>query len=108
MPTLKFSAVESKKICSISKSLVDELQMLLDCPRDYFNIESVQSVFIKDGEYVDGYPFVEISWFDRGQELQDKVAEIVTRYVHSLGYDDVDVIFTILQKERYYENGKHF
>jgi hypothetical protein len=108
MPTLRFRAVEPKKICNISKILVDELQVLLDCPRDYFNIESVQSIFINDGEYVEGYPFVEIAWFDRGQEIQDKAAEIVTKHIHSIGYSNVDIIFTILQKEKYYENGKHF
>jgi hypothetical protein len=108
MPSLRFRAIDPKKICDISKVLVDDLQELLECPRDYFNIESLQSVFIRDGEYVNGYPFVEIAWFDRGQELQDRAAEIITRHIHSIGYSDVDIIFTILQKENYYENGVHF
>lgn len=108
MPILRLRAIEPKKICTISKGLVDELQDLIKCPRDSFTLEAVQSEFIKDGEFVDGYPLVEISWFDRGQEIQDKTAGIITKYVQSIGYDDVDVVFKALDKNKYYENGKHF
>lgn len=108
MPALKFKAIESEKVCAISRDLVDELQEIVKCPRDYFILEAVQSTFIKDGEFVKGYPVVEISWFNRGQEIQDKVAKAVTKYVHSMGYHDVDVIFIALKENEYYENGEHF
>jgi len=108
MPILTMRAMECNKICSISKNLIDELEELLKCPRDYFNIEVVNSTYIKEGEIVKGYPIVDISWFDRGQELQDRVAEIVTKYIHSCGYTDVDIIFHVLSENSYYENGKHF
>jgi hypothetical protein len=108
MPLLRFRAIEAKDICAISTDLVDELQALLQCPRDYFTLESVQSLFIQDGGFVNGSPVIEIAWFDRGQEIQDKVAAIVTNYMHSAGYKSVDVIFTKLEEQCYYENGKHF
>ncbi|GIM27609.1 hypothetical protein CPJCM30710_02750 [Clostridium polyendosporum] len=108
MPILRLRAIEPKKICTISTELIDELQQLIKCPRESFTLEVVQSLFIKDGEFVDGNPLVEISWFDRGQEIQDKTALIVTKYVNSMGYKDVDVIFKALDKNKYYENGKHF
>lgn len=108
MPVLRLKSIEDKKACAVSKALIDELQELLKCPRDYFSIELVQSKFIEDGEFVNGPPMVEISWFDRGQELQDTVAKIITKYINSVGYKDVDVIFHHLEKSRYYENGEHF
>ncbi|MBU3136191.1 DUF1904 domain-containing protein [Clostridium gasigenes] len=108
MPILKFKAIEAQKICSISKQLVDELQVLLECPRDYFTLEVAEEKFIRDGEFVDGNPVIKISWFDRGQEIQDKVAEKVTKYVNGIGYENVDIIFTVLEENKYYENGKHF
>lgn len=108
MPSLKLKSIETKKACSISTALIDELQELLQCPRDYFNIEVVQSIFIKDGEFTEGYPMVEVSWFDRGQEIQDKAAKIITKYINSIGYENVDVIFHTLEESRYYENGEHF
>lgn len=108
MPELKFKGVEVKEICSISKTLVDELQELLQCPRSYFTLECVNSTFIWDGDCVGTHPTIELSWFDRGQELQDKAAKIITKYIHGLGYDEVDIIFNLLEKVRYYENGEHF
>lgn len=108
MPMLKFKGMEVTKIGKISKDLIDELQELIKCPREYFSIAVDQSVYIKDGEIVEGEPVVEMSWFDRGQEVQDKVAKIVTKYVNLMGYTDVDVIFVIFDKSRYYENGDHF
>jgi hypothetical protein len=108
MPLLRFRAIEAQDICTISASLVDDLQALLQCPRDYFTLEAIQSIFIKDGGFTNGSPVIEIAWFDRGQEVQDKVAEIVTNYMKSVGYNNLDVIFTKLDENKYYENGKHF
>jgi hypothetical protein len=68
----------------------------------------VQSTFIKDGEVVEGNPVIEISWFDRGQEIQDKTAKIITKYIQLIGYTNVDIIFITLDENKYYENGVHF
>ena len=108
MPMLKFKAIETKDVCSISKELIDELQELIQCPRDYFSISVDKSEYVRDGEIVKGEPIVEVSWFDRGQEIQDKAAKIITKYVNLVGYPSLDVIFFVLNESRYYENGEHF
>lgn len=108
MPMLKFKAIEAEDVITISKKLIDELQELIQCPRDYFSLSVDRSVYIKDGEFVKGDPVVEVSWFDRGQEVQDKVAKIITKYVNSVEYPNVDVIFFVLDESKYYENGEHF
>jgi hypothetical protein len=108
MPALKLIAIDGKKALTISKELIDELQELMQCPRDYFSIEVAQSKYIMDGKFVGGPQMVEVYWFDRGQEIQDKAAKIITKHVHSIGYKSVDVIFHPLDKNKYYENGEHF
>lgn len=108
MPALKIKSIEDTKVCEISKALIDDLEELLQCPRDYFSIELVQSKFVADGEYVTGPPMVEVAWFDRGQEVQDTAAKIITKHINSIGYTSVDVIFHHLEESRYYENGEHF
>lgn len=108
MPALRLKSIDSNKALKISKDLIDELQEIIQCPRDYFSIEVVQSLFIMDGEFVEGLPVIDVFWFDRGQEIQDKVAKIITKHINSIGYDSVDVIFNVLEKSRYYENGEHF
>ncbi|GAA0771143.1 DUF1904 domain-containing protein [Clostridium subterminale] len=108
MPILTLRAIKEDEVISISKKLIDELEDLLECPREYFTIELRNSTFVKDGEICNGYPIIDVSWFDRGQEVQDKAAEIITRYIKGLGHETVDVIFHVLQEKLYYENGVHF
>lgn len=108
MPILTFRAVESEDIIKISKELIDELEALIKCPRDYFTIEVRNSTFIKDGVVDKWYPIIDVAWFDRGQEVQDKVAYIITNHLKNVGYDNVDVIFHKLIEKDYYENGEHF
>jgi hypothetical protein len=108
MPQIKIRSIEIKEICSISTQLINELERIIKCPRSYFTVEHVPSTFISDGNIVAGYPFVEVGWFDRGQEIEDKVALSITKCVQSLGYENVDVVFTALKQNDYYENGEHF
>lgn len=108
MPILTFKNIERQSVLDMSTALVNELEALIQVPRDYFTVEHVDSMFIKDGKEADQYPLVFVSLFDRGAEVEDKTAKIITRHVQQSGYKDVDVIFTILERHRYYENGEHF
>lgn len=108
MPILKFKGMKVENTRKISKELIDELQELIQCPRDYFSLAVNQAVYVFDGEIVEGSAMVEVAWFDRGQEVQDKAAKIITKHVNLAGYPNVDVIFQSLDKSKYYENGEHF
>lgn len=108
MPQIKFRGVEVEKICHISEQMIDELTEIIQCPRDYFTIEHIASIFIQDGKIVQGYPFVEVAWFDRGQSIQDQTAMTITKYLQQAGCDQIDIFFQPLEKNRYYENGKPF
>lgn len=55
------------------------------------------------GEQVPGFPIVEVSWFDRPDEVRERVAEILRDTVMGEGYPLVQVIFTTLVEERFYE-----
>jgi phenylpyruvate tautomerase PptA (4-oxalocrotonate tautomerase family) len=110
MPHLRFRALESEIVKTLSSPLVDELQPLMDCPREDFTIELVSSTFYFDGKLSHAYPFVEVLWFDRGQEVKDKVAAVITEQIGSaLGKElDVAVIFIALEPASYYDNGSHY
>jgi len=108
MPQIKMRGIETDKIRKLSKQLIDELTALTQSPRNDFTLEVIHSTFVLDGEIVSGYPFVEIAWFDRGQEIQDQVAQAISRLLNEAGYPSVDIMFTILEKPRYYENGEHY
>ncbi|GAB6159236.1 DUF1904 domain-containing protein [Desulfotomaculum varum] len=108
MPQIKIRGMSLEKICSVSQEMLSQLQQIIDCPKEDLTLEYIPTTFISDGKPAAGYPFVEVAWFDRGQEIQDRVAETITNLIRGAGYAGVDVIFTIFEKHRYYENGKHF
>lgn len=109
MPQIKIRGIHENEICKISERMIDELVQAVKCPRDYFEIECIKSVAIRDGKIAEVYPFVEVSWFDRGQEVQDIVAQIITENIRTnLEIESMDLAFTVFEKEKYYENGEHF
>ncbi|EGU49329.1 hypothetical protein VII00023_09840 [Vibrio ichthyoenteri ATCC 700023] len=110
MPHLRFRAVEPQTVQTLSKSLIDELQPHMNCPREDFTFEYIYTTFYHEGEVSPAYPFVEVLWFDRGQETQDAVAKIVTDQVRGIAGEDINVavIFTALNASGYYDNGQHY
>jgi len=109
MPQIKIRGIHENDICKISEKMIYELVEAVKCPRDYFEIECIKSVAIRNGQLAEVYPFVEVAWFDRGQEVQDIVANIITDSIrNNLDVESMDLAFTVFEKEKYYENGAHF
>lgn len=108
MPHLTLTGVHKEIAISVSTEIIDRLQALLECPRNYFTIELLSNPYIFDGELVSPPCKVGVEWFDRGQENQDKAAEIITAILNAVGYEALDIYFTHLEKNQYYENGEHF
>lgn len=107
MPQIRFHGFAVDHIRSLFKPLVDELTAVVGCPRNYFVLESINSHQFVDDDSAEGFPFVEVVWFDRGLEIQDAVACVITKHLQELGYACVDVAFSLLEPRRYYENGEH-
>lgn len=109
MPHLRCRGLKLETVNKISTSLVDGLTNIIGCDRSWFTLEYMETTFVNNGVISKGYPFVEILWFDRGQEIKDKVAKFVTNTVEKEGdFQAVTVIFTDLNGKDYYENGEHF
>ncbi|MGL4741934.1 MAG: DUF1904 family protein [Sarcina sp.] len=107
MPMIKFRGIEKEEIRGESKKLVDNLAKIVECPRDYFTLEITNSDFIFNGEDVAQPVIIEVSWFDRGQAIQDEVAKVITN-AFKKDREYVEVFFTKLEENSYYENGVHF
>lgn len=109
MPTISVKGVKPERLCTVSHKLIDNLVEAIKCPRDYFEIECLNVVSVTSGSITAPYPFVEIGWFDRGLEVQDTVAKIITDTLKDqLGVNEVDLAFKVFEKRSYYENGNHF
>jgi hypothetical protein len=108
VPQLLIKGISVEQVKTISKPLVQELAELCACGTDNFTLEVMNSTFVFDGEEVPGYPFIEVKWFERGLEIQNEFANIITKQVHSLGIPEVEVAFTTFRESNYYLNGKSF
>jgi len=107
MPMLKFKGIPQEEVIKESTNLIDALVEIIKCPKDYFSIELINNTFIMDGKLTNPPSMVEVAWFDRGQEIQDKVATVITKYFKK-DRPCLDVVFYALENEKYYENGTHF
>ncbi|MDD9266076.1 DUF1904 family protein [Paenibacillus sp. GCM10023248] len=108
MPRLTFRGITVEQLCAISESLVDRLAVVCSCDRDNFTLECIQHAAVFGGKQVEAYPFVEVAWFERGDEVRDGVAGAITDHVLGLGIPEVEVAFTTYAKEAYYSNGTSF
>lgn len=108
MPQLLVRGIQAEQMATISEPLLEELAALCGCGTDNFTIECLHTTGVFGGKVVESYPFIQVGWFERGQETRDQFARIVTRHVQSLGIPEVEMVFIAFPKESYYANGKHF
>lgn len=108
MPHLVISGITVDQVKVISSALVQELAEVCGCDTDNFLLEVQSSTFVFNGDEVSGFPFIEVKWFERGQQIRDQFAKVVTKNVQSLGISEVEVAFTVFQPSGYYSNGKSF
>ncbi|MGI8386818.1 DUF1904 family protein [Robertmurraya sp. P23] len=108
MPFLLIRGISVEQVKSISQPLVEDLANLCACGTDNFTLEVVNSTFVFDGKVVPGYPFIEVKWFERGLDIQNEFASIITKQVQSLGIPEVEVAFNTFKESSYYLNGKSF
>lgn len=108
LPHLIFRGITVEEVQKISTELVQELAEICSSETDNFTLEVVNSTFIFDGNQVKGFPFIEVKWFERGQEIQDQFTQSVTKNVQSLGIPEVEVAFSTFLKSAYYYNGNSF
>lgn len=108
MPQIKFKGFQKEEIAKISQIVTKEMAQIMDTPEDWFQIEFDPTVVFLNGEEVKGDPTVQVWWFERGQEVQDKAAKELDNIVKKLGYHISVISFHHYPKTSYYENGEHF
>ncbi len=108
MPRFAFHALPLATVQAASVPMADDLQALLGCPREELVFTVPTAHVVLDEAIVNGPPFVEVAWFDRGIDTQDAVARILTDRLREAGCPSVDICFLPLARRSYYEDGKPF
>lgn len=108
MPQIKFKGFKQEEVAKISGEVTKEMAQIMDTPADWFQVEFDPTQVYLNGEAVSGEQVVQVWWFERGQQVQDKAAEKLNEMVKTLGYPYSVVTFHNYPKSAYYEDGKHF
>src|SRR4051812_24626220 len=105
MPHLIVRGIPSEALLSISEALISELADLCQCPPDHILLECLPTTAVFGGRIAPSFPFVEVSWFDRGKEVRDQSASCIDKHIRSAGIAELEIAFRTYEKESYYANG---
>ncbi len=111
MPRLVFKNIEIEDVKKFSLETGVELSRIIGCPQDWITFEHIENtVFSGERDITKQSLYVEISWFKRKQEIQDRLAAEIHGALDRQfkGAREITIIFYELAKENYYENGEHY
>ena len=106
MPHLVVRGVSAEALRSAAPALVQQLAELCDCGTDNFTVSGLHTTAAWGGAPDEpSFAFVEVGWFERGNEIRNRFARLVTESLMPLGLDEVEVVFVTYREEAYYING---
>ena len=111
MPRFIFKNASIEEVKELSQLLVEESSTIIDCPEDWITFEYVDNhIFYKGETITTNSLFLEISWFKRSQETQDKLASYLYDTLNDYYKQkrEITLIFNQLLESDYYEDGKNF
>ncbi|WP_024872866.1 DUF1904 family protein [Tolumonas lignilytica] len=110
MPHIRCRGMQRETVAAMSETLVEQLANLTSTPTAHFTVEYIPAEFIATRFGGQAYPFIELFWFDRGQEVQNAAAQLITTIVKQVSGHDVDVAVVVqpLARSGYYDNGQHY
>jgi len=103
MPTLIFKGVKQSDLQVLAKPLIAQLAEAVECSKDLFTLEWTNPSYYDENGLVESYPIINVNWFPRSKEMQDKVANVVGNLFKSHGYTRVKVTFTLMDRAAYYD-----
>ncbi len=110
MPHIRARGIEQTVLEKVAGDIVEQFAKLTDTPNDHFTVEHIASQFVAAGGASSGYPFIEVLWFDRGQDTKTAVANLIDEALRPFvgKHTDITVLFEDLNGKDYYENREHF
>ncbi|WP_054028347.1 DUF1904 family protein [Bacillus sp. FJAT-28004] len=107
MPHLLFRGVPAEKLQSVTAPLADELAALCECGTDNFTMVCLHTTNVFGSQSAESdFAFIEVGWFERGQQVRNRFAQAVTNYVRQLGISEIEIVFHAYREDSYYINGE--
>ena len=77
MPQITVKGLTEAQMKKLSTPLMHDLAEAIGCPEDWLIFELAESRFYAGGEQVPGFPIVEVAWFDRPDEVRERVVALI-------------------------------
>jgi len=107
MPHLFFRGVPSEQLQTVTAPLAAELAAICECGTDNFTMACLHTTNVFGNEPSDqGFAFIEVGWFERGQQVRNRFAQAVTKSVSQLGLSEIEIVFHAYREDSYYINGE--
>ena len=108
MPQLIIKGLKPCEYRPFAKESRPELSRIVECPEDWFTFDYQLSAMYTSGGAVESFPVLQIWWFERPKDVQDRVAVYLDEALKKRGYRNSQISFHIFREEDYYEDGRHF
>lgn len=100
-----FRGIDLEEVCPLSRRLINELAAVASCAREEISLESIQTQTVWDGEFIDPPFRVQINWFERGKETQQRLVQVLDDFLCHAGYEGTHIYFVAIEPDQYYVNG---
>lgn len=108
MPQIIVRGMQVEDVKQLSYTLPAALSRVIGCPEEHIILEYWPTKQVRQGEFVEGDPLIQVNWFDRDEAVQDETAAVIEQQIRTIGYSQVEIYFVILAARKYYENGQHY
>ena len=108
MPQIIVKGITQEQCAELSVKAAPELSKIVGCPSDWFVFDLIHSRFYDENGRTKHCPVVQVWWFERPLEVQDKVADCLHSLIGEMGFCDDQISFHLFAGKDYYENGESF
>lgn len=106
MPQIIVKGITEEQCAALSVKAAQDLSKICGCPSDWFVFDLVPSRFFDQDGRTHHCPVVQVWWFKRPIEIQNKVAKYFDKEFKEMGFYCNQVSFHLFEPENYYENGE--
>ena len=106
MPQIIIKGITEEQCAALSVKAAPDLAKICNCPSDWFIFDLMHSRFYDENGRTKHCPVVQVWWFRRPMEIQDKVAKYLHKQFENMGFCADQISFHIFDEDKYYENGE--
>lgn len=103
MPQIILKGLTPERTQALSAQISREVAAILDVPPAWIVVEHNDAAFYREGKADRGLCMVMVQWKTRPRQMQQAVAQALSRIILGEGCDTVEVMYTNLDMDEFYE-----